>query len=228
MSQPDRKRLAAAAAVDLIEPGMRLGLGTGSTVEHVLSLIAERGLDVAGIPTSEATAAHCRELGIRLLSPDDTDRVDLAIDGADEVDPDLVVTKGGGGALLREKVVASLAERFVVIGTTEKQVDRLGDSFAIPVEVVPFAVGPVHRTLQSRGYDVSLRTAGEGPAVVTDNGNHVLDARWPGGVEDPAVEELWMASVPGVVTSGLFVDLVDLVLLCDERGEIVTLTAPQD
>lgn len=222
----DRKRAAATAALELVEDGMRLGLGSGSTVDHLLEAIAERGLDVAGVPTSEATAAYCRELGIRLLSPADVERLDLAIDGADELDHALTATKGGGGALLREKVVATMADRFVIIATTEKLVERLADTFALPLEVVPFAVGPVTRSLRSRGYEVTLRTAGEGPAVVTDNGNHLLDAHMAGGLEDPAVEDLWITVLPGVVTSGLFVDLADLALLADEQGAIVSL-APE-
>jgi ribose 5-phosphate isomerase A len=219
----ERKRAAALAAVELIEEGMLLGLGTGSTVAHLLEAIAQRGLDVAGIPTSEATAASCRELGIRLLHPSEVERVDLAIDGADELDRALTATKGGGGALLREKVVAAMSDRFVVIATTDKLVERLGDSFPVPIEVVPFATAPVTRWLRDRGYEVQLRTAGEGPAVVTDNGNHVLDARRSGGVEDPAVEELWLSSQPGVVECGLFVDLVDQALLADEQGRVRSL-----
>ncbi len=223
LSADERKRAAATAAVELIDDGMRLGLGSGSTVEHLLGAIAERGLDVAGVPTSEATAAYCRELGIRLLSPAEVDVLDLAIDGADELDRTLTATKGGGGALLREKVVATMAERFVLIATTDKLVERLADTFPLPVEVVPFAVGPVERSLRSRGYEVLLRTAGGGPAVVTDNGNHLLDLRLAGGLEDPAVEDLRITTLPGVVTTGLFVDLAGLALLADERGDVITL-----
>lgn len=223
LSADDRKRAVATAALELIDDGMRLGLGSGSTVEHLLGAIAERGLDVAGVPSSEATAAYCRELGISLLSPAEVDGLDLAIDGADELDRTLTATKGGGGALLREKVVATMAERFVIIATTEKLVERLADTFPLPVEVVPFAVGPVTRNLRSRGYEVTLRTAGEGPAVVTDNGNHLLDARVAGGLEDPAVEDLWITTLPGVVTSGLFVDLARVALLADEQGAVMTL-----
>lgn len=223
LAADDRKRAAAMAALELVEDGMRLGLGSGSTVDHLLGAIAERGLDVAGVPTSEATEAYCRELGIRLLSPAEVDRLDLAIDGADELDRALTATKGGGGALLREKVVASMAQRFVIIATTDKLVERLADTFPLPVEVVPFAEGPVTRSLRSHGYEVTLRTAGEGPPVVTDNGNHLLDARMVGGLEDPAVEDLWITALPGVVTSGLFVDLAHLALLADEHGAIVSL-----
>ena len=219
-----RKRAAARAASDLIVDGMLLGLGSGSTVAYLLEAIAERGLQVRGLPTSEATAAACRELGIELLEPARVERLDLAIDGADELDAELTATKGGGGALLREKVVASMAERFVLIATTDKVVDRLGETFPLPIEVVPFAVAPVTRWITERGYRVTLRSAGSGPAVVTDNGNHLLDASLPGGIEDPAVEELWMAQLPGVVTSGLFVEMAERALLADEDGQVLELT----
>lgn len=214
------KRSAALAAAELITDGMRLGLGTGSTVAHLLEAIATRGLQVAGLPTSNATAAACQQLGIELLRPEEVERLDLAIDGADELDAQLTATKGGGGALLREKVVASMAERFVLIATTDKVVDLLGDSFPLPVEVVPFAVAPVTGWLQDRGYVVSLRREDGGGAVVTDNGNHLLDARMPGGIEDPAVEDLWLAQLPGVVTSGLFVDMAERAFLADEDGQV--------
>lgn len=221
-----RKRAAALAACELIEDGMHLGLGTGSTVAHLLEAIAARGLQVAGVPTSESTAAACRRLGIELLGPEEVERLDLAIDGADELDTDLNATKGGGGALLREKVVASMAERFVLVATTDKVVDRLGDSFPLPVEVVPFAIAPVQRWLAQRGYEVRVRRAeGEVP-FVTDNGNHILDARRSGGIEDPAVEELWITQLPGVVTPGLFVEMAALALLADTDGTIVERTVP--
>lgn len=228
MTPDERKRAAARASVDLIEDGMLLGLGTGSTVAHLLDAIAERGLEVAGVPTSEATATRCRELGIRLLDPAEVPRLDLAIDGADELDEDLILTKGGGGALLREKVVAAMSDRFVVIATTDKIVARLAASFPLPVEVVPFAVGPVRHALTERGYSVALRRDPAGVEVVTDNGNQVLDLHLEGGIEDPAVEEVWISMLPGVVACGLFVDLADLALLADEQGGITELHRPRD
>lgn len=214
------KRAAGTAAAELVEPGMQLGLGTGSTVRWFLEGIAARGLDVAGVPTSQGTADRCLELGIRLLDPLHAPRLDLAVDGADEFDTDLTATKGGGGALVREKVVATMAERFVVIATPDKAVPRLGDTFPLPVEVVPFAVGPVSRAIQERGAVVSLRLGSDGEPYRTDNGNAVLDARFPGGIEDPAVTDVMLATTPGVVTSGLFVDLVDLVILGDPHGRV--------
>jgi ribose 5-phosphate isomerase A len=216
----EAKRAAGRAAAELVEDGMTLGLGTGSTVGHFLDGLAERGLQVAGVPTSEATAARCRELGIGLLDPEEVARLDLAVDGADELDAALTLTKGGGGALLREKVVAAMADRFVVIATTDKLVSRLADTFPLPVEVVPFALGPVQRSLTSLGFAVERRTTADGALVRTDNGNHVLDCRVPGGLEDPAVTDVTVALLPGVAETGLFVDLADLALLGREDGTV--------
>ena len=220
------KRAAGHAAAELVESGMRLGLGTGSTVAHFLEAVAARGLDVVGVSTSEATAAQCRELGIALLDPTEVERLDLAVDGADELDGELNLTKGGGGALLREKVVASLADRFVVIATPEKVVDRLADSFALPVEVVPFALGPVRRRLGELGFDVDERTTAEGGTYRTDNGNAILDCRMTGGLEDPAVTDVTVALLPGVCETGLFIDLADLALLGADDGSVEQLQVP--
>jgi ribose 5-phosphate isomerase A len=220
------KRAAAEAAAELVEAGMRLGLGTGSTVAYFLDAVTARGLHVAGIPTSDATAARCRELGIPLLDPETTDRLDLAVDGADELDAGLTLTKGGGGALLREKVVAAMADRFVVIATPDKVVTRLADSFPLPVEVVPFALHPVERALVGLGFSVTRRTAADGELVRTDNGNLLLDCRMVGGLEDPAVTDVTVALLPGVVETGLFVDLADLALLGREDGTVERLEHP--
>ena len=218
------KRAAGEAAAALVEDGMRLGLGTGSTVAYFLDALAARELDVAGIPTSEATASRCRELGIGLLDTAEVERLDLCVDGADELDNDLQLTKGGGGALLREKVVATLSDRFVVIATVDKLVDRLADTFALPIEVVPFAVGPVRRTLQGLGFEPRVRMSGDDP-YRTDNGNAIIDARCDGGVDDPAVIDVTIGLLPGVVETGLFIDLADLALLGDDRGEVTRVTA---
>jgi ribose 5-phosphate isomerase A len=223
----DAKRAAGRAAAALVEDGMRLGLGTGSTNAFFLDALAERDLDVAGIPTSEATAARCRELGIGLLDPATTDRLDLAVDGADEIDPALTLIKGGGGAHLREKVVASMADRFVVIATPDKVVDRLADAFPLPVEVVPFAIDPVERSLAGLGFSVVRRTD-NGELVRTDNGNLLLDCRLPGGIEDPAVMMVTLALLPGVADTGLFVDMADLALLGREDGSVERMEVPAD
>jgi ribose 5-phosphate isomerase A len=221
----EAKRAAGVAAAALVEDGMALGLGTGSTVAHFLDALAERGTSVTGLPTSEATAARCRELGIGLLDPVDVTHLDLAVDGADELTRDLALTKGGGGALLREKVVAALAARFVVIATPDKVVARLGADFPVPVEVVPFALGPVRHQLTERGFEVTVRGGDAG--YRTDNGNAILDCRLPGGIEDPAVTELSLGAIPGVAETGLFVDLATEALLGRDDGEVERLVAPQ-
>ncbi|MBW3561667.1 MAG: ribose-5-phosphate isomerase RpiA [Actinobacteria bacterium] len=216
------KRAAAHAALELVEDGMRLGLGTGSTVAHFLGGLAERELDIAGRPTSEATAARCHELGLTLLDASDDGDLDLCVDGADEIDRELTLTKGGGGALLREKVVAWSSSRMVVIATPDKLVDRLADTFPLPIEVIPFARGPVDRALTEMGFEVSVRDHGD---YRTDNGNEILDARMPGGLEEPGTMELLLALVPGIAESGLFVGLADLALLGDDDGTITLLEA---
>jgi ribose 5-phosphate isomerase A len=221
MDEDRAKRAAGVAAAGLVAEGMRLGLGSGSTVAHFLTALAERDLDVVGVPTSEQTAASCRELGIALVTPDEVDRLDLCVDGADELDRELTLVKGGGGAHLREKVVASMADRFVVVATSDKQVERLADSFPLPVEVVPFALGPVRRELERRGFEVARRPAPDGHgAYRTDNGNAILDARFPGGLADPAATEVALTLLPGVVEVGLFVDLADTALLADADGTV--------
>lgn len=212
------KRAAGRAAAAHVEAGMRLGLGTGSTVAHFLEAVAERGLsDLAGVPTSEATAARCRDLGIGLLGADEVSRLDLCVDGADELTRELVLTKGGGGALLREKVVATMSARMWVIATRDKVVERLADTFGLPIEVVPFAHGPVRRRLQAMGFRVEPR---DGGAYRTDNGNLVLDCWLPGGIDDPEAMDATLAGIPGVAEHGLFVDLAVAAFLGDEEGGV--------
>lgn len=221
----DGKRAAALAATGLVQDGMLLGLGTGSTVAYFLDALAERDLDVAGVPTSEATADRCRELGIHLLEPSDDRDLDLCVDGADELDHDLNLTKGGGGALLREKVVAWSSSQMAVIATPDKLVGRLADSFPLPIEVVPFARWAVERALSEIGFDVEARDGGD---YLTDNGNVILDARMVGGIPEPETMELLLALVPGVAESGLFVGLTDLALLGHDDGTVDVLERPED
>lgn len=219
------KRAAGAAAADLVRAGMHLGLGTGSTVACFLDALASRGLDVAGVPTSQATARRCAELGVGVLDPADVERLDLAVDGADQLTPGLALTKGGGGALLREKVVAAMAEQFVVVATPDKVVDRLGATFPLPVEVVPFALHPVARRLARSGYRVTQRRTDDGSAYLTDNGNAVLDCRLERGIADPAATEAELARIPGVAECGLFVGLAHRALLGHDDGRVDELTA---
>jgi ribose 5-phosphate isomerase A len=217
------KQAAAIAAAQLVEDGMTLGIGTGSTVAYFLDAVAARGLDVAGVPTSNATAARCRELDIPLLGLEDVTRFDLVVDGADELTPELALTKGGGGALLREKVVASMAERFVVIATPDKLVERLGATFPLPVEVIDFAAPEVARRLMALGAsEVHLRGHG---GDRTDNGNVILDVVFDGGIRDVDALAIALSLQPGIAEHGLFVDMADEALLGGEDG-VERLSAP--
>lgn len=210
------KQAAGEAAAELVEDGMTLGLGTGSTVAYFLEALASRGLDVRGTPTSESTAARCRKLGIPLVGLEDVTSFDLVVDGADELTPALDLTKGGGGALLREKVVASMAERFVVIATPDKVVTRLGASFPLPVEVVDFAAPEVRRRVLDLGAS-EVRLRGNG-GERTDNGNVILDAVFPDGIADVDVLAIALSLQPGIAEHGLFVDMADLALLGTSDG----------
>ena len=166
-----------------------------------------------GVPTSEATAALARGLGIKLLSPDDVETIDVAVDGADEIDPRADLIKGYGGALLREKVVATMARHFVVLAGAEKLVPVLGTRGRLPVEVVPFAAAPCRRRVEALGYPPTLR-ASEGRPVVTDNGNLLLDCR-VGPIADPPGLEAALRAIPGLVGTGLFLGMHPTVLVWD-------------
>ena len=212
-SDPDAnpKQVAGRRAAELASDGMTLGLGTGSTVWFALERLAERirkeGLTVRGVPTSVDTEDKARTLGIPLATLDEIERIDLTIDGADEVDPRFDLVKGGGGALLREKVVAAISRREVIVVGPDKQVERLAARFPLPVEVVPFARPLVARALRRLGFEPVLRAAEGGAPYRTDNGNEILDARLPGGIADAAAMERDLLEIPGVVECGLFVGL---------------------
>ena len=216
MSQPSVRGLAGAAeaALALVENGMKLGLGTGRAAEAFIRRLGERvrdGFEVMGVTTSERSERLARELSIPLSTVDETARLDLAFDGADEVDPALDLVKGLGGALLRERVVASLADRFVVLVTPEKLVARLGSRAPIPVEVVPFAVAVVERALAERGVSPRRRLV-EGVPYRTDNGNAIVDVH-TSPLDDPRRFHREVRDIPGVVDTGLFLGCADLVLV---------------
>jgi ribose 5-phosphate isomerase A len=220
----------AAALAELalrgVASGQVVGLGTGHAATAFVRALGARvaaGLDVRGVPTSEATAALARALGIKLLTPDDVEAVDVAVDGADEVDPRGDLVKGNGGALLREKVVAAMARRFVVLVGSDKLVPVLGSRGRLPVEVVPFAAGPCRRRLEALGHPADLRTA-DGRPVVTDNGNLLLDCR-VGPIADPRGLDAALRAIPGVVGTGLFVGMAPAVLVWD--GARVRALAPE-
>ncbi len=202
------KRAAAEAAAALVQDGMRLGLGTGSTMMFVLDALAARiaadGIEVVGVPTSERTAARARELGISLAELSDLPELDLALDGADEVATgSLALIKGLGGALLREKIVVEAARRFVVVADDSKIVTRLGEHAPLPVEVVVFANRVTARRLAALGLRPELRTAGAAP-YKTDNGNLIYDCRGVDAIDDVAALERSVAGIAGVVETGLF------------------------
>ena len=204
------KREAARRALDLVEPGMRLGLGTGSTARHFVDLLGEKvaaGLKVRCVATSEATLAQANGLGIPMTTLDDMPELDLTVDGADEIDPELRLIKGGGGALLREKIVAAASRSMAVIADSTKLVPRLG-AFPLPVEVVPFGLAAtrlhIRKTIGSLGLsgDPVLRR-GQSP-FVTDGGHFILDCRI-GAIPDPERLAAALSAIPGVVEHGLFI-----------------------
>ncbi len=219
MSQSERKRAVGRRAADFVRDGMIVGLGTGSTAVHLVDRLGERvraGLQVVGIPTSERTAEQARSLEIPLGTLEEHPRVDLAIDGADEVDPHGNLIKGLGGALLREKRVARAAREFIVIVDESKLVPVLGERCPVPVEVARDRWEDVRRELSSRGATPEIR-GGEGDPYVTDNGNWILDAAFP-GIRDPRELERILSEIPGVMENGLFVGLTSRVLIGSAEG----------
>jgi ribose 5-phosphate isomerase A len=223
-----QKRQAAALAVQWVEPGMRVGLGTGSTARHFVELLAERvraGLDIVGIPTSEATRRDAERLGIPLITIDDTPELDLTVDGADEIAPDLTLIKGGGGALLREKIVAAASARMVVIADESKWVPALG-RFPLPVEVVPFGLAATKRAVERAAADAGcpgesvLRRGKDGHAFVTDGGHWILDMKL-GRIAEPEILASRLSAVPGVVEHGLFIGIAQAAILGSDPARIV-------
>lgn len=233
MSQQDTaKRIVGEAAAALVESGMRLGLGTGSTTAHALRAIGQRiadeGLGVTGVPTSFAAERLAREHGIPLATLEEVDALNLALDGADEVahdDGSIHLIKGRGAAHTREKVVAAAAERFVVLIDPSKEVDRLGTKMPVPVEVLPFAVAPVERALRTLGGEPALRMGEQkdGP-VVTDQGFWILDTRFD-AITDPAALGSAIHALPGVLDHGLFIGMATDVLVGERGGSVRHLKA---
>ena len=219
------KREAAAGALDFVRPGMRLGLGTGSTAKPFVEMLGERaraGLEVVAVPTSEATRALAEQCGIRLTTLDETPALDLTIDGADEIAPDLALIKGGGGALLREKIVAAASARMVVIADSSKWVAALG-RFPLPIEVVPFGLGATERAVAAaiaatgNSGPVALRRDKAGHAFVTDGGHFILDAALR-KIADPRSLADRLAAIPGVVEHGLFIGLAQVAVIAGPEG----------
>jgi len=229
MGRVDREKVlkerAALEAAKMIGDGAIVGLGTGSTAALAIAELGKRvrqeGLEIIGIPTSYQSAMIARENGIVIRSLDDVSKIDIAIDGADEVDPKKNLIKGGGGAHTREKIVDGWADLFVVVVDDSKLVKHLGEKFPVPVEVLPFAVHPVMKKLQAMGGNPKLRMGlrKDGP-VITDQGNMVIDVRFS-EIKDPKALELKLNDTPGVVDNGLFVGLAHLILVgtMDQGGD---------
>ncbi|HET6390865.1 ribose-5-phosphate isomerase RpiA [Hyphomicrobium sp.] len=225
MSTDDWKRQAAEQALTYVEDGMKLGLGTGSTASKFVDLLGEKvkaGLKVTCVPTSEATRAQAAALGIPLTTLDETPFLDLTVDGADELDEDLRLVKGGGGALLREKIVAVASGRVVIIADNSKLVETLG-RFPLPLEVVPFGLAATEQLVIKLAADsgcegeVKLRTGADGKPFVTDNGNYILDCSF-GAIEDPEALDDALKLVPGIVETGLFLGIADVGIVAGPKG----------
>ncbi|WNV09414.1 ribose-5-phosphate isomerase RpiA [Tardiphaga sp. 709] len=225
MNMDELKRQAAAKALEHVRDGMKLGLGTGSTAKHFVELLGERvagGLKVIGVPTSEATRADAERCGVPLTTLDEVDRLDLTVDGADEVDPALNLIKGGGGALLREKIVAAASDRMIVIADDSKWVPTLG-RFPLPVEVIPFGLSATRRAIADvfakcglHG-EMTIRGGKDGHAFVTDGGHWIIDARLGTITDAPRLAGL-LGAIPGVVEHGLFISLASTAMLAGSQG----------
>jgi len=222
------KRMAALAATDYLRDGHIVGLGTGSTARHVIELLGERvsaGLSIKGVPTSEETADLARRAGIPLLPYNEVWSIDVAIDGADQVDPQLNLIKGGGGALLREKIVAAAARQLIIVVDHTKLVPVLGNSFPLPVEVIPFGWPNTAHRIEALGGKAVIREH-RGRIFTTESGHYILDLHM-GHINDPAALEIQLNRIPGVVENGLFVGQTDLLIVGTPRGVEVQEAAKQ-
>jgi ribose 5-phosphate isomerase A len=218
------REAAAAAALELVEPRMTIGLGSGRAVWELVALLGVRGGSVRAVVASERTAARAREAGIEVVELDGSFELDLALDGADEVDRELRLIKGGGGALLREKIVISAARRFVVVAETPKLVERLGESFRLPVEVVRFAWRDTRRRLARLLPDSELRRGDDGDPYLTDEAHVILDCALPDDLDLEALDRQ-LKRVPGVVEHGLFLGMAERALLGTPAGGVEVLEA---
>lgn len=224
--QTAARTAAARAAVALVEDGMRLGLGSGSTFLLALEALAARitaeKLDVKGVPSSAGTAAAARRLGVDLVTLDEVASLDLTIDGADEVDPQKNLIKGGGAALVREKIVAACSRRMIVVVDEAKLVPVLGVKFKLPVEVMQFGWRQAQAAVQRTGCTAVLRL-NTGAPLLTDNGNFILDCAYPKGIADPARLHATLNQIPGVVDNGLFTGIASRIIVGRTDGTIRTI-----
>jgi ribose 5-phosphate isomerase A len=223
MANDQEKEAAARASLKYLEDGQVVGLGTGSTAAYFIKLLGEKvrnGFRIRGIPTSDRSRELALSLGIPIITLDDSQEIAVTVDGADEVDPQLRLIKGGGGAMLREKIVASATKKLVIVADASKQVARLG-KFPLPVEVIRFAQTLVTKRIEALGANVTVRKNPDGSPYVTDENNHVLDCRF-GEIRDPDGLARRLSEMPGVVEHGLFIGMASVVLFA--RGsEIVEL-----
>ncbi|WP_010284835.1 ribose-5-phosphate isomerase RpiA [Bacillus timonensis] len=211
----NEKKAVGEKAIEYIEDGMVVGLGTGSTVFYTISKLGEcvkSGLSIQGVPTSKQTEKLATKVGIPLISLNRVEQIDVAIDGADEVDPDLNLIKGGGGALLREKIIATAAETFIVVADPEKNVEKLG-SFPLPVEVLPFGLKMTQKKIQELGLTTQLRQM-QGTPFQTDNGHYILDCHFPDRTNLKELERE-LNLIPGVIENGLFLGTADKYITLD-------------
>lgn len=221
MKNLNEKKLVGEKAAEFIKDGMVVGLGTGSTVYYTiikLGQLVKEGLTIQGIPTSVRTEELAKKVGIPLVSFKEIGQIDVAIDGADEVDSNLDLIKGGGGALLREKIIANAAKQFIVVATPNKMVKKLG-GFQLPVEVVPFGAELTEKHISKLGIDPIFRQF-EGNPYRTDNGNYIFDCDISGILQPKELEEK-LNMIPGVVENGLFINMSDIVISLDHEKNVV-------
>lgn len=221
----NEKQATARAALKFIQDGQIVGLGSGSTSAYFIRFLGERvkgGLKIRGIPTSVRAQRLAEECGIPLTTLDLVQTIDVDVDGADEFDPQLRLIKGGGGALLREKIIASASKKFVVVADSSKQVPILG-KFPLPVEVIPFAEALLTRRISALGATVIVRKSPDGVVFKTDEGHHILDCHF-GKIPDPPALARTLSDMPGVVEHGLFINLASVVLLA-KGGQVVELVS---
>jgi len=219
MANDGEKRMAAERSLEYIRDGQVVGLGTGSTAAFFIELLGARvkqGLKIRGVPTSDRAGKLAASLGIPLIQLDDVQQIDVTVDGADEFDPQLRLIKGGGGALLREKVVASASRQVVIVADSSKQVEVLG-KFPLPVEVVPFAQALVVRRVEELGARVVRRTDAAGAPFITDSGHQILDCYF-GEIDAPELLARRLSDMPGVMEHGLFIGLASVVLVAGSGG----------
>ena len=228
MPDPTPLELIGERAAAEIDDGMIVGLGTGSTAEAMIYALGRRvaaGLNVTGVTTSDRTSDLARSLGIPLVSIDDVDSLDLCIDGADEIDPNLDVVKGRGGALLWEKLTARLARRYIIIASSEKLVHQLGTRLPLPVEIIPHGWKHTSQSLEPLGLRPQLRTTTNGSPYITDGGHFIVDCETDGFADARHLANE-IKSLTGVVDHGLFVDMVNLALTIDDTGAILETSRP--